>query len=451
MKLKAQIFVWLFILTSSLSACAGSTPPPAATLDNRQDRLSTAVAGTLTAAAPAATELVRPAATSTATPEPTRQPGPLRVVYSRAGSIWVWTEGGERKQLTNNIVDARPRLSDDGQWIVFERNNELYKVRPDGSDLKVLVSDAFLKPYLPSGYKFIWAEYYDWKPNSHFVYFTTKTGISGWKTDIFQYDLFRADADTSVVSQILPPGNGGVPYFTQDGRSIGLMQPKAIILTDDEGRKTRKALDYPTVYGNEVIYFPFLHPISDNSGFRVMIPSENWLENPNAKANIWIIPIEGKPSLVNSTVQGLLTYYALSMNGKAMGFNISDNLNSFQPCVIYDLDSNQSAKPDFCLPVQTRPAGFLNWAPDNKKFVYHLSGESHQADFYLVSENKVSTEIETNYFMKWIDANRYLFASFDGNLFLASVDGNQIWLDKGVNVLNGVGTDYWYWPFDFSY
>src|ERR1043166_2423681 len=51
-------------------------------------------------------------------------------------------DGSEEKELTSGALDYNPAWSPDGQWIVFtsERQGsaDLYRVRPDGTDLTLL-------------------------------------------------------------------------------------------------------------------------------------------------------------------------------------------------------------------------------------------------------------------------------------------------------------------------
>ena len=405
MKLKSLFFGFVLFLTFILPACG--TAQPAATNDNEAERLSTAVAGTLAAITEAPTNTGTPAPTVTPTLAPTRTPGPLRVVYSRAGSTWIWEEGGPPKQLTNNIVDARPRLSADGQLVVFERNNELYAVNSDGSNLHVLVSNSFLKSYIPIGYKFIWAEYYDWKLDTHYVYFTTKTGFSGPDTDKFQYDLFRADADTGEVRQILPPGLGGVPYFSPDGKTIALVQPTAIYLANTIGSGLRKALTFlPVPNGYKQVYFPIVVPLSGASAFRLVLPVDNYFVHPHDYSKLWEIPVSGEPSLVYSFQQDGFPFFGLSPNGKTMTYFIQETEASAKICTY-----SQERGDGFCPQKQEDSGGILFWSPDNVHFVIYRNLYDNPDEvgvaFYITDGIGEPTPFVTYYWMYWIDPGRY--------------------------------------------
>jgi hypothetical protein len=447
MKLKWSILAGLLVIIFGLQSCGGSASTPAPVGLSEEEQLGTAVAGTLTSAGRFPTATDTPAPTPTITQTPTRAPRPLRVVYSRAGSIWIWTEGGQPKQLTNNIVDAKPRLSDDGQWIVFERNNELYKVRSDGSDLKVLVSNDFLKPYIPSGYKFIWAEYYDWKLDTHYVYFTTKTGISGSGTDIFQFDLFRADVDTGEVRQILPPGMGGVPYFSPDGKTIALVQPTAIYLADTEGSGIRKALSFELVNtGSEWLYFPVAVSLQDGSGFRVLIPPHGSPGGTRKPNELWEVPNSGQASLLYSIDDTwFVGFRYLSPNAESIVYTKFDFKSSSQICV--HRNGNTS---DDCWSQKGVNGGFIGWAPDSIRYVTSDYNEEQAENFYLTDDLGNSIPINASHLMYWVDTNRYIYVDTDLNLYITSVDGDPYRIDKGIPQKAGK-VDIWTWQFDFSH
>jgi len=334
--------------------------------------------------------------------------------------------------------------------VVFERNNELYAVNSDGSNLHVLVSDSFLKSYIPIGYKFIWAEYYDWKLDTHYVYFTTKTGISGPDTDKFQYDLIRADADTGEVRQILPPGLGGVPYFSPDGKTIALVQPTAIYLANTIGSGLRKALTFlPVPNGYKQVYFPIVVPLSGASAFRLVLPVDNYFVHPHDYSKLWEIPVSGEPSLVYSFQQDGFPFFGLSPNGKTMAYFIQDTEASAKICTY-----SQERGDGFCPQKQEDSGGILYWSPDNVHFVIYrnLYGSPDEVGvaFYITDGIGEPTPFVTYYWMYWIDPSRYTYVNKAGDLYVASLDGTQIKIANGISGQK-VPSDPWYWQFDFSY
>jgi hypothetical protein len=311
----------------------------------------------------------------------------------------------------------------------------------------VLVSDQFLQDYLPSGYKFIWAEFYDWMPNSHLLYFSTKTGISGPMTDIYEYDLFRANVDTGEVRQIIAPGSGGVPYFSTDGQTIALVQARAIYLANDVGSDVKKVLSFEPIYtGSEWIYLPVALPLPDGSGFKVAISVHGPPAGPLQPPEFWEISNNGQASLLYTFVNPeSFGFRNLSPNGENIVYVKSKADQSSQICI----HKNENTVDD-CWFQQGKNGAFINWSPDSIHFVTADYSEENKLNFYLTDVVGKSIPINTYYFMYWVDTNRYFYVDKDLNLYLASINGDQTKIDKGIPQKIGK-VDIWTWQFDFSY
>src|SRR5689334_19854087 len=238
-------FILMIATLIMISACSISLTSP--TSSNETNTVMTVVAATLSAM-PSASPTI--ASTITSTPEPVAaftpipEPTTLRVVYSRAGEIWIWNEGGKPLKLSNSGIDIQPRISSDGKIVVFARNNELYAVNADGSNLRKIVSKEYLNPYRPKDYKWIWADYYDWMLDTHILYFTTKSQLGDDGFPIYQFDLHRVNVDTGEVSIVLPAGQGGIPYFSPNGQTLAVAQSEGIILANVDGTNWRKVLTF---------------------------------------------------------------------------------------------------------------------------------------------------------------------------------------------------------------
>jgi hypothetical protein len=66
-------------------------------------------------------------------------PSGLRVVYLREGNLWLWTEAGGNVMLTGTADLTAMRLSKDGQSLAFMRGPEVWTIRMDGTDARLLV------------------------------------------------------------------------------------------------------------------------------------------------------------------------------------------------------------------------------------------------------------------------------------------------------------------------
>ena len=67
-------------------------------------------------------------------------PSGLRIAYLREGNLWSWTEADSNVMLTDTGDMTTARLSDDGQLLAFMRGPEVWTVRMDGMDARLLVT-----------------------------------------------------------------------------------------------------------------------------------------------------------------------------------------------------------------------------------------------------------------------------------------------------------------------
>ena len=133
----------IFLLTLVIAgmACGGTATSPSGTLFPASEPAP------IRETSPAL-EPDRPAEDgSTAVPESRIQqtisaPTGLRVVYIREGDLWSWTEAGGIVQLTATGDMATARLSDDGQLLAFMRGSEIWTVRMDGTDARLLTTQS---------------------------------------------------------------------------------------------------------------------------------------------------------------------------------------------------------------------------------------------------------------------------------------------------------------------
>jgi len=131
--MKKTILVLTSILLVGLTACGTSRPlsspdPVSATPSNTAPEPGTGPQATPTDA------LQHP------TDQPESVPPGLRVTYIRDGNLWSWTEAGGSAQLTDTGDMSIARLSDDGQLLAFIRGKEVWTVRMDGTDARLLVT-----------------------------------------------------------------------------------------------------------------------------------------------------------------------------------------------------------------------------------------------------------------------------------------------------------------------
>ena len=137
-------------------------------------------------------------------------PSGLHVIYLRDGNLWSWTEVSDNVMLTGTGDMSTARLSDDGQLLAFMRGREVWTIRIDGTDARLLVTQ---KEEVGA----LW-----FAPNGSLLAVSTADHIDA-------IDLANATTDTLVTYPALP--NGYYPEIVWAPDSAGF---KTIIPASSE-------------------------------------------------------------------------------------------------------------------------------------------------------------------------------------------------------------------------
>lgn len=115
--MKFSLTIWLLLVSGSLAGCAGVQVH--AGLESPADATATTVA--------------------LAHPPPTPVPRLGKLAYVYGGDIWTKSlPDGRVRRLTHDGRDLEPMWSPSGKWIAFERSQELWVMRANGSNARSL-------------------------------------------------------------------------------------------------------------------------------------------------------------------------------------------------------------------------------------------------------------------------------------------------------------------------
>ncbi len=174
---------------------------------------------------------------------PDPSPDGARVVFQsdRGGDDYdlytVTHVGGDIRQLFDSAVDEwTPDWSPDGDWIAFaadlraDGSFDLFRVRPDGSDLEPLFEDSALRASTPR-----------WSPDGQRLVFTL-----GEARDARTWDIAILDIASAEVTRLTQDSTRQAwPVFSADGQTVyyvtGESDSTAIarITADGQGRADR--------------------------------------------------------------------------------------------------------------------------------------------------------------------------------------------------------------------
>jgi dipeptidyl aminopeptidase/acylaminoacyl peptidase len=179
-----------------------------------------------------------PTATISGTPEPSLAiPPGTGIAYKRLGdSDTVWTLGDDaqpRTLVTGPNVDGEVLISPDREWVAYSRNGDLWAVRWDGRDDRLLVHVESLAtdglPPPPPETSDVTRAIHDiaWSPDgTRLVFNTWRTGVdltvpqAMWLEEAD--DLWQVAAESAEVRELLPPGAGGYFTLSPDGEWLAL-------------------------------------------------------------------------------------------------------------------------------------------------------------------------------------------------------------------------------------
>lgn len=161
-------------------------------------------------------------------------PTSYTIAYGSNGICLTNVEGTSMKRLTNGD-HGYPAWSLDGKRIAFysyhdeKKTWSIHMVNSDGTDRKRLTHAKYRKDNMPA-----------WSPDGSTIVFAREYRDS---TEIYQYEIWRMNADGSEQTQIKSL-NGGGPSFLPDGR----------LLFHSEYRDKESEISIATIDGRNIIH-----------------------------------------------------------------------------------------------------------------------------------------------------------------------------------------------------
>jgi hypothetical protein len=416
--LRSCLLVW--ILMQAVFGCTPYETKPSPD----ESKLGTAVAATLTSAAPkpavGKTEKA-PKPTLPATAEklavvPTATVShTLRIVYTNAGDAWYIEVPTPPIQLTtlSNVEDVW--ISSDGAKVAFTRRispdaqAEIGAVNTDGSGQTILLTtsqlDAFytLDPMLRTDVSQV-----VFVPGTHNIVFNTRVIAQG--PGLLKHDdLYLLNTDNGSLSTLFTPGAGGDITFSRNGDKMAIVRPDSISLASSDGTNLIPNLvSYtPVITYSEFMYYaqPVWRP--DSSALGVAIPSPDFL-TPPTDGTIWRIPANGDPAVTLGTILGdfyfsqAFTEAVLSPNLQHVAFLRDTPTPNVRDLYIANPDGTSASV------YATGDIRFLGWSPDSAHFIYSDGGPMNLLLGVLGSAPSLIGACNQP---RWVDSSHFLCLS----------------------------------------
>jgi hypothetical protein len=408
--LAALIFLSLACSLSGGAAPTASSPSA--------DSVNTAVAGTLTAAAPPMQELPygtpteAPAEATAAPTEPAQpaQPVLAAAFTDNARNLWAWREDGAALQLTSSGDVEQVWLAPDGQKVAFSRSTDfqhytLWLIGTGGAgELQLMSTDEIQSsnsdPSAVGGMVYQAA----WTPDSRSLLASTRPLYEGPGLAL-NYDLWSIAADSGAKHLILEPGEGGMFFISPDGQQLALSRPTGMDLINLDGSNRRsQVLTYASMITySEYLYHPMPVWAPDSSYLRVIIPVEDPLASPLPPASLFRIPTDGSQAVPEGTIP-LAAFteaqYAPDLQHIAYLTALGQSKRELR-IAAYNGETERV--------IASGEVGFLRWAPDSSGFAYYSGLPTDALLGDLSGTVSDLADVKPVFSVRWIDSTRLFF------------------------------------------
>jgi len=343
----------------------------------------------------------------------------LKVVYVTEGNIWLWTQAGGSTQLTFTSKDCCVEISGRGDRIAFLRDQDLWIMKADGTEVRLLFAQTDVETQHSPGTTF-WEV--AWSPDGSFLYFNF---AEPWiyftepSTGLVQYNL-----DKNTYDHLLNRGSGHFS-ISPDGQYIAISTAWKVFLARLGDPNGTIVFEYPQVVTySELNYLPQVTWMNDSSGFMFVIPPRDELQNPNEESKWYFVTTSGTPFLRASfggwdRVTG---FPEPSPDGKYLAYSSFDEEDGMEILVL-DETGNQ-------IDVVQRSVRnpwidhFIEWLPDSSGFVFGVEGvPPHLWDLETKTTQKIYDHPVMN--ISWID-DKYFLLIQDSRLLMIDLDGKQL-------------------------
>ncbi|MCU0513100.1 MAG: hypothetical protein MUE40_11075 [Anaerolineae bacterium] len=230
----------------------------------------------------------------------------LVVAWAQGGDLLLWQTGevAPRRAAVGGVI--RPYLAPDGQSVAFTRGPDgapdtLWHVPLAGGSEQQLVGDGRPLRYRPGDRQIgdvVWLD-------AEVLYFNTLSRAQ--PAFVPAHDLYRVQTRTREVALLLPPGEGGRPHLSPDGRQIALVAAGTYGVQDGRIRvvdllaqqEPRNLLFFVGVAtGSHYGFYPPVAWEPGSASLLTAIPDPNGLYSETASARstpptrLWRLPVD---------------------------------------------------------------------------------------------------------------------------------------------------------------
>jgi hypothetical protein len=388
---------------------------------------------TPTPVAPAATPTAAPPPTPTSVPLPTQaptEPGGVfgfacSLAYASESRVYCPGEGGTPVMVaedTRGTISA-VAVSSDGAWVAYIVNlppenatSELWAVKPggDAAPIRLVRPEQLVspRPDTTSSPRNI-----AWLAGTHTLIFDTRFVPSGGIQGPGEYihnDLWRVEAETGALRNLLPAQAGGNFHLSPDGQRIAISGATSIQLLNVDGSNLRTVIEYPMIITySEYQYKPAVVWSTDSAFFTVFVPSPDPMA-ADSSATIFRVAAAGDSGETMGRFDGNFVFGGplgpgLSPDGRRLVYGRSTE-QGVSNLVLVGVDGSDPTIFDST----SLSANGWGWSPDSEWYGYGIVPDGSNV---LLRRNGALQEFGaglTLVGLEWVDATSFYFSAVSG-------------------------------------
>lgn len=382
----------------------------------------------------------------------------LRFVYLWDSRLGLW-HGGEDQNLATADSNHPPQISSDGRLIAFVRDGSLWVMNAEGEEERLLVSESEIES-MGNAETSARLHRFAWLPGTHHLLFNTALNIDMGFT--LTNDLYRVEADSLDLVELLPSGTGGEFTIAPNGQAIAVVAPDQIRLIAPDGAELRPAFAYePVLTYSEFAYYPQAVWSAESNRVAVAIPHAEGFVNTQEPATVWALGIDaGEPEMVGQ-IQSDAPSFWIDPTLQYIAYMRAVELEA-EPEVEVEMGADGEIETPGGYAIAISPldgseihsyfegAGqFLGWSPDGAHFTVVSPGEAEPIQLGAIGQADLIPLAGLNHAFShqvtWLDAEQYIVVggdSMETAVALGSVSGELtrlLELEPGSFALDPVG------------
>ena len=372
----------------------------------------------------------------------------IQLAYLKDRDIWTWDSlSGEARPLTNLGDILEFKVSSDQKLVAFTRGyfteHELWVMNLDGDNQrKVISSSDLLALREDEEHKFVTLAQWEWRPGSHVVAYVPR-GLIPVASETFTAVLYEhlkfVDADTGIEQSPIPvPELAGNFAFSPDGEQVAIIVANGLrIIGDDEGAYKDYALRHDPWYVGMGAVSPQLSWSADSQNVYTVLSVEDADTSLDSPLTLWRIPgfnnLSGSATFLLEII-GFFPTVDLSPDQKFLAVNLHGSQTQAE-LQIYNIETNELVYANSDHEI----VEFNNWHPDSRRFVYRVSDEPNQNNYFISDLYNCSIQpVGQN--IVWLNDVQYLFVKLREADETTSGFALELWLGTvgGSDVLIGI-------------